>query len=266
MLDQQILPWLAHQYPQSDRVTIKRLQLFGIGESSIQQMVQEHIPEWPAEIELGFRAGAPSLELKISCFSDQYESMRSDCEHAIRRLFADYIFAEGDVNLQQSMVELLRSRNKKIATAESCTGGLIASMLTEISGSSAVFEGGFVTYSNRMKQQMLGVSEESLTQHGAVSEQVVLEMAAGALRRSGADYAVAVSGVAGPDGGSDAKPVGTVWIAWGALDTLQACEFYMPRARTLFQVMVAATALDLVRREILGIQTQPRYFRERAPR
>ena len=110
---------------------------------------------------------------------------------------------------------LLKSHGLILATAESCTGGGVAQAITGVAGSSAWFERGFVTYSNLAKQQMLGVSEATLVQHGAVSEAVVREMVDGALRNSAAQVAVAVSGIAGPDGGTPDKPVGTVWFAWG---------------------------------------------------
>jgi nicotinamide-nucleotide amidase len=110
---------------------------------------------------------------------------------------------------------LLSSRGLLLATAESCTGGGVAQAITEVAGSSAWFERGFVTYSNLSKQQMLGVSMDTLKQHGAVSELTVREMVAGALQHSAAQVALAVSGIAGPDGGTPAKPVGTVWFAWG---------------------------------------------------
>ncbi|MBN1086818.1 nicotinamide-nucleotide amidase [Erwinia aphidicola] len=110
----------------------------------------------------------------------------------------------------------LLARNASVTTAESCTGGWIAKVLTDIAGSSAWFERGFVTYSNEAKQQMVGVSESTLAQFGAVSEQVVREMAQGALSEAGAQYALSVSGIAGPDGGSEGKPVGTVWFGFAA--------------------------------------------------
>jgi len=112
--------------------------------------------------------------------------------------------------------QLLLARNASVTTAESCTGGWIAKALTDIAGSSAWFERGFVTYSNEAKQQMVGVSESTLAQFGAVSEQVVREMAQGALSEAGAQYALSVSGIAGPDGGSEGKPVGTVWFGFAA--------------------------------------------------
>ncbi len=116
-------------------------------------------------------------------------------------------------SLVSTLAELAMSKQRVLATAESCTGGLIAAAFTEVSGSSVWFDRGFVTYSNNAKQQMLGVAGEILSTHGAVSEETVLAMAAGAVASSDANIAVSVSGVAGPTGGSDAKPVGTVWIA-----------------------------------------------------
>jgi nicotinamide-nucleotide amidase len=109
----------------------------------------------------------------------------------------------------------LKAHGLMLATAESCTGGGVAQAITEVAGSSAWFERGFITYSNQSKQEMLGVSEATLVQHGAVSEATVREMVAGALQHSAAQVALAVSGIAGPDGGTAEKPVGTVWFAWG---------------------------------------------------
>ena len=120
--------------------------------------------------------------------------------------------------LAAALVEAMTRTGKSVSTAESCTGGWIAKAITDIPGSSAVFHYGIVSYSNAAKEQLLGVKHDTLERHGAVSEPVVEEMAAGAIRMSGADIAVAVSGIAGPDGGTEQKPVGTVWFAWAAND------------------------------------------------
>ena len=116
--------------------------------------------------------------------------------------------------ITQQLGEMLCKKNAKLTTAESCTGGGISEAITAISGSSQWFEFGFVTYANSAKQQLLGVSKQTLDQYGAVSEQVVEQMALGAIRQSRADYAIAVSGIAGPEGGTEDKPVGTVWVCW----------------------------------------------------
>ena len=118
------------------------------------------------------------------------------------------------MQLSEQVGQALKARGATVTTAESCTGGWVAKVITDIAGSSAWFERGFVTYSNEAKAQMIGVREETLAQHGAVSEPVVVEMAIGALKAARADYAVSISGIAGPDGGSEEKPVGTVWFGF----------------------------------------------------
>ena len=129
--------------------------------------------------------------------------------------------------LARSVGEALLSREALVACAESCTGGWVSKALTDIPGSSAWFGFGFVTYANEAKRDALGVGGATLAEHGAVSEEVVVEMATGARQKSGAEFSVAVSGVAGPDGGTDDKPVGTVWFAWAATDTMvtERCLF-----------------------------------------
>lgn len=123
--------------------------------------------------------------------------------------------------------EALLARGQRVATAESCTGGGVATALTAIAGSSRWFERGFVTYSNEAKQEMLGVNTATLDAHGAVSAATVGEMAAGALTHSRADWSLAISGVAGPDGGTAAKPVGTVWLAWAGPQGIRHCEQHL---------------------------------------
>lgn len=146
---------------------------------------------------------------------------------------------------------LLRARGWMLATAESCTGGWIAQTVTAIPGSSAWFECGFVTYSNAAKLRMLGVSAATLAAHGAVSEATVREMACGALSNSGAQVAVAVSGIAGPGGGSAEKPVGSVWIAWAWPDGEAAQGFRFDGDRRAVRAQTVAAALDGIRRYLM---------------
>jgi nicotinamide-nucleotide amidase len=258
-----ILADLARRLERPVERSILRLQTFGLGESTAQQMISDGIPDWPAQVELGFRAGAPQMEIKLTVDRVDALAARENCRQQIEQLFGDHIIGEGDCLLAERVLELLRTRGATLATAESCTGGLIASMLTRIPGSSASFHAGFVTYDNRIKHEVLGVDKAVLKAEGAVSEAVVLQMARGAMDRAGADYAIAVSGIAGPDGGTPDKPVGTVWLAWGGRDSLQSCCLRWPVERTLFQTMVAAAGLDMIRRTLLGLDTEPRYFSQR---
>jgi nicotinamide-nucleotide amidase len=140
--------------------------------------------------------------------------------------------------------ERLSKHGLSIATAESCTGGWIAKILTDIPGSSGWFERGFVTYSNEAKQDMLGVQGSSLQQHGAVSEQIVKEMARGAISNSRADVSVAVSGVAGPGGGTADKPVGTVWLAWAAGKNLRTLHVHLSGERSRVREQAVELALQ----------------------
>ncbi|QDY42809.1 nicotinamide-nucleotide amidase [Candidatus Pantoea soli] len=147
--------------------------------------------------------------------------------------------------LSRQIGEQLTQRQATVTAAESCTGGWIAKVFTDISGSSAWFERGFVTYSNEAKQQLVGVQAGTLAQYGAVSEQTVQEMANGARKAAGADYAIAVSGIAGPDGGTPEKPVGSVWFAIAG-----------PAQRTVTQLQVFKGDRDAVRRQSVGFALQ----------
>ena len=245
---------------------ILRLQTFGLGESSAQQLIADQVPDWPTEVELGFRAGAPQMEIKLAIDSHAHRPLQQRCLEQLQVLFGDHIIGAGDTLIAERVLALLREQGKTLATAESCTGGLIASMLTRIPGSSDGFHAGFVTYANDIKHRVLGVSEATLEQQGAVSEEVVIEMANGAMARANADCAIAVSGIAGPDGGTPDKPVGTVWLAWGSRENLRTRCLCWPVERTLFQTMVAAAGLDMIRRMLLGLDSEPRYFDQRRAR
>lgn len=146
--------------------------------------------------------------------------------------------------LAQALGPALRKHGWRAVTAESCTGGLVAMAITEVPGSSAWFERGFVTYSNEAKMELLGVEAATLAAHGAVSEETVLEMARGALQHAHADIAVAISGVAGPDGGSAAKPVGTVCLAWAVGTIASSVTLHFPGDRQAVRLQAAQAALQ----------------------
>jgi nicotinamide-nucleotide amidase len=259
MLTGSILPLLQQQFPDCERQLILRMHLFGIGESQAQEIIDKNITNWPDGVVLGFRAGMPTVEIKLLARASA-AAIANEYFIKLQTLFADYIVALADNNMASALLDLLASKNKTIVCAESCTGGLISTMLTEIPGSSRAFLGSFVTYSNNMKISMLGVSDNTLQQHGAVSEETAREMALGALARSHADYTLAITGIAGPDGGTTEKPVGTVWIAWGNRKRIQARRFNISGPRKRFQQLVAALALDLLRRQVENISQEPAYF------
>jgi nicotinamide-nucleotide amidase len=239
---------------------IRRLQTFGIGESTIQELVNARTDDWPNGVTLGFRSGLPQLELKLQVDDASLLDNRDDAENLLHELIGDHIIGYDDEQLAMSLQRALLDRQMSVTAAESCTGGLIASLITREAGSSQVFGNGFVTYSNTAKHRVLGVPEALLAQHGAVSEPVVLAMLAGALERSGSDIGIAVSGIAGPGGGSDDKPVGTVWIAWGTKAHHRAIRLQVPGSRERFQILVAAIGLDIMRRQVLELPPIPHYI------
>jgi nicotinamide-nucleotide amidase len=169
-----------------------------------------------------------------------------------RTKLSDVIYAEGIETMEEAVVRLARAAGKTVATAESCTGGLVASRITNVPGSSEMFRYGWVTYANAAKTKELGVAPELLAQHGAVSAEVAQAMAEGALRNSEANVAVAITGIAGPDGGTKEKPVGTVYLALAAQgQPTQTARHLLSNKRETFKYMASQIALDLLRRALL---------------
>ena len=258
-----IIERIESQWGARAHANVMRLHTFGLGESNAQQLINSSGFDWPESVELGFRASAPTMEIKLTVADTKDLPAQQACADHIAALFGDHILGTGETSIGQSMVELLSERGLTLTTAESCTGGLIASLITQIPGSSKAFHAGFVTYDDAIKSSVLGVRQSDLDQYGAVSKAVVEQMALGALRASNADYAIAVSGIAGPDGGSIDKPLGRVWIAYGSSSDLRTIELTWPLPRILFQTMVAAAALDLLRRHILELPPHCLYIQQR---
>lgn len=252
MLAEQILPLLKSRFASGD-IHTTRLGVFGLGESGIQELIDKALPDWPADIELGFRASMPVLEVKLTSRHSGLHPQLATWQGKVEQLLGEHLIGPLPCSLASACLEALAKKDWQLVTAESCTGGLIASELTRVPGSSSHFLGGIVSYANSMKRDALQVSETSLEQYGAVSEEVAREMLFGALKKSGADLGVAVTGIAGPDGGSADKPVGTVWIAWGSAENWHTLHLRLPYERQFFQTMVAAISLDLLRRYCLGI-------------
>jgi len=263
MLKGSVLSELQVSFPDASARLVRRLKLFGMGESSLQQIIADQCPHWPSEVVVGFRAGAPLLELKLEIEDQAHLPLRDQCEVELRKVVGDFIVGENDDTLGAIVIGLLQQQNKQLTLAESCTGGMIASNVTAISGASSVFGAGFVSYSNAIKSSVLGVDADLIETHGAVSEPVARAMAEGALERSAAHCAIAVTGIAGPDGGTDDKPVGSVWVAWGGMGSINAHLFHYPVGRKMFQTMVSALALDLLRRYLLGSTDVPNYFQRK---
>jgi nicotinamide-nucleotide amidase len=266
MWAEEILPLIKPQLPNINKVKTHKLYIFGMGESAIQNLFDRQLADWPKEIEVGYRAASPLVELKLTTRSEQTEPLLPTWQKKVEQLLGAHVLrflgagSEQPASVAKCLVDLLALNKQTMTTAESCTGGLMASNITRIPGSSQVFEAGYVTYSNRIKSELLNVKQQTLLDHGAVSEAVVIEMAQGALAASSADWVVSVSGIAGPEGGSDEKPLGTVWLCWGKAANLKTKCLVYPTTRINFQRFIANVGLDLIRREILAVIEEPSYF------
>jgi nicotinamide-nucleotide amidase len=218
----------------------------GIGESAIQELVGADLDTIPA-VEVGYCAHVGAVDLRLVGTESAVEPAGS----IVRERLGSYIVSADGKALEEVVVELLTKRNETLAVAESCTGGYLASSITDVSGSSAVFLEGNVTYSNEAKTRTLNVPMTLIERLGAVSEEVAAAMAEGARVRSGATYALSTTGVAGPTGGTEAKPVGTVFIGFAsAVDSTIVQKLFYPTDRLTFKQVVTQRALDLLRRKL----------------
>lgn len=221
------------------------MKFAGIGESDFHDGVDAKLHEI-AGLEVGYCARPAELDLRLI----GTETARSEGMQLVLEIYGEKCFSTLDESLESVVVHQLAEQGLKLALAESCTGGLIASRVTDVPGASEVFTHGFVTYANEAKRDVLGVPQSFLDDYGAVSEQVARSMAEGALKVSGADVALSVTGIAGPGGGTEEKPVGTVWfgLARKGAETLTFKSF-QPRGRDTFKAIVSQLALDAIRVE-----------------
>ncbi len=255
MMDEQVLPRLAARGGSGQVVRARILRTFGTGESMLDDQLKDVAAE--GDVSLGFRTSFPDNYLRPVARGASVEEAEARldrvCEEIRGRLGA-IVYGEGDDTLPVVVGRLLREQGKTLAVAESCTGGLVAEQITEVPGSSHYFLGGVVAYSNEAKARFLGVPESVLDEHGAVSEPVARAMAEGVRERFGADLGVATTGISGPDGGSEEKPVGLVHIALARAEGTHAEHFVFPLDRHRHRRLTAQAALDWVRRAVLGVE------------
>jgi len=244
------VPWLRQRFagrlPPVHEMT---LRLIGTGESKVQPLIEPGVHAFDP-IEVGYCARPGEVDLRLIAPD---EARLAKAVALARERLAAHIYAEGTETMEQAVVRLARAAKKKIATAESCTGGEVASRITDVPHSSEIFNYGWVTYANLSKMSELGVPANLLETHGAVSAEVAAAMAEGALQRSGADVAVSVTGIAGPTGGTPEKPVGLVCFGLAVKGGKTAThQRNLSAERTTFKAMAAQLALDLVRRALIA--------------
>jgi nicotinamide-nucleotide amidase len=266
MMDEQVLPRIAkHAAGVQDRPVVRAalLRTFGIGESNLDNELADLARD--DDVILGFRTAFPDNYLRpvarAATASEAEAKLARVCD-AIRERLGAMVYGTDAETMEEVVGRLLREQGKTLAVAESCTGGLLGERITSVPGASDYFLGGVIAYANRAKVALLDVPESALQEHGAVSEAVAIAMAEGARRRFGSDLAVSTTGISGPGGGSDEKPVGLVWVGFCDGRERTAQEFEFPLDRSRHRIATTQVALDWVRRTLLGEERMvPRYLR-----
>lgn len=249
MVESQVEPRLRTWLPDGISRRVLYLKVTGVGESDIVEAVEKQLEAIPG-LDLGYCIRNGDVDVRLAGPQVAVDEAAS----IVRAALGDCIVSEDRRIIEEVIVQMLSDRGEWLATAESCTGGTIANRITDVSGASRVFGHGWVTYANEAKHQHLGVPLELIETHGAVSEEVARAMAEGALKNSGADYALSVTGIAGPSGGTPEKPVGTVWIGLAAKKgETWAQKKFSPGSRDRFKLLTSQAALDMLRRRMLGI-------------
>ena len=254
-----VLPLIRRESKALVPLERRALRVFGLAESAIGSRVQQSEPD--PSVLIAYRAHFPEIEVIFK--GTQKSTLDSTIKRARQEIGADHIFSEELEDSMQSVLHrMLTKRKLTIAVAESCTGGLLGSLLTENAGSSNYFLGGAITYSNDLKIDFLGVRKKALRKHGAVSDAAAQAMAAGVKKISGSDIGISVTGIAGPGGGSAAKPVGTFYVGIAHGKAVNSYRFFLHSSRKMIRLYAAWMALDVVRRTLLKIPVHSHAYAE----
>jgi nicotinamide-nucleotide amidase len=245
MLQETVLPWLRESRDSSEQVSFRTFKLYGLTESKLDDLVKDIA--LPESARLSFRAHYPDLTLRLSLRGSNVAEHLAELAGQIRKRIDSYVYSEADETLEEIVGKLLLREGRTLALAESCTGGYISHRITRVAGSSAYYVGGCVSYSNDAKERLLGVERTTLERYGAVSRETALEMAEGARKRFGADIALSATGVAGPAGGTDDVPVGTVWMGMAQDASSEARRFRFQGERERVIVGASQAALHWLR-------------------
>lgn len=246
MLETQVLPQIRRNYPDPPPAAQRLVSVFGLPEPDVEGRIQQQ--GLPAGVNLAFTVRLPLVQVKLQACGPAAASLVDRAELEVRKALGDYVVGIGAETLAGNTARLLRLAGRSLALAESCTGGLITQLLTEQPGASEFLERGVVTYANTAKMALLGISGALIEQQGAVSAACARAMARGVREQAGTDIGLAVTGIAGPDGGCPDKPVGTVFIALSTREQERLERFQFPGDRSQIRLRTACTAIDWLRR------------------
>lgn len=250
LFDTSVVPLLRQEFhPDFFSITLRTC---GLGESWIEEQLTPLLPPWLQRgLEIGYCARSGEVDIRLSTHSPHPSSLLTEAASAVRQRLGPWIFGDGDQRLEDIVLDLARSQHARLAIVESCTGGLLSHRLTNVPGASQVLWGSWIAYANQAKERTLGIPSDLLQQHGAVSEPCARALADAALRLAQATHALALTGIAGPSGGTPEKPVGTVFI--GLADAQRPTEVHhrhLPYDRETFKYAATQQALDLLRRRL----------------
>jgi len=254
IMTEHVLPELKKRYS-SQTIIHKNIMTYGIGESSLAEILTGFEEALPKEIKLAYLPSFGIIKLRLTATGPDKQQLENIVEQQVRELYntiPHLIYGEDEESFEAAIGRILIEKGATVCTAESCTGGKIASMLTSIPGSSAYYKGSVIAYENQVKRDLLGVSAVTLDKYGAVSRECVEEMATGARRLLKTGYSVATSGIAGPDGGTKEKPVGTIWIAVSSESGTKAQRFRFGIDRITNINRFSIAALHLLWKQISG--------------
>jgi len=247
LLKKEVIPMLLKETKQTENYFIKTLRFFDINETDLNQFIKSAFAG-DSSVKIGYYPVFPEVKLILQGNNSQ---VLEEAVCKIKEKFRVQLISEEDEGMPWVIGKLLTEKKESIAVAESCTGGLLSSLITSVSGSSAYFERGFVTYSPESKIELLGVNPATIEKFGVVSYEVAFEMAEGVKRKVGVSYALGITGFAGPTGGTPDNPVGTVYIGFAFKNKVKSFKFMFSGSRKEIQTMASYTALDILRRELL---------------
>ena len=253
MFNDSVVPLLQRELPLRNQFVCRTLRTIGMGESLVADKLEEPLRSFVQRgMDLGYCARVGQVDVRLVARGENANETVREAEEIVRTHIEKIIYGSDDDELETVIVRLLTERKQTLALAESCTGGGLANRITNVPGASAVLLASLVTYANEAKEKFLAVRPESLVTHGAVSEAVAREMVEGARRATGADYALSITGIAGPGGGSEAKPVGTVFIGFASSDETIVLKQFNPFDRETFKQVTGTQALEMLRRKLIG--------------
>ena len=257
LMTNEVIPRLKERFTMPAIVHLTAIT-FGQGESFISELLKDFEAALPSNIKLAYLPNYGMVKLRLTSTGEKKADVEKELVpwfEKLQQLVKEYLVSNEDEGLESVIGKILKAKNKTMATAESCTGGYIAHLITSVPGSSAYYKGSIVSYANDAKENILGIQHDTLATVGAVSEETIKQMVKGVINKMNVDYAVATSGIMGPDGGSDEKPVGTVWIAVGNKEKTEAKQFNFRFDRIRNISMTAGNALNFLRKFILENDT-----------